>query len=136
MQVTLYERLFQRRDTTRTALVGFGANLPSAGLDLGETLLNARDALVGDGLSLVAFSRLYHTPAYPVGTGPDYMNAVAAFSVPQTMTAQQVLAHLHKVEATFGRTREARWGARVLDLDFLAFAEMVLPDPAIAQTTI
>jgi len=130
MQVTLYERLFQRRVTTRAALVAFGANLPNAGTDLGETLLTARDALLGEGLSLVAFSRLYRTPAYPVGTGPDYLNAAAAFSVPQTMTAQQVLAHLHKVEANFGRTRETRWGARVLDLDLLAIGDLVLPDPA------
>ena len=99
-------------------------------MDLGETLLAARDALVGDGLSLVAFSRLYRTPALPFGSGPDYLNAAAAFSVPQSITAKQFLGHLHKVEAKFGRTRETRWGARVLDLDLLAFDDMVVPDPA------
>ena len=130
MQVTLYERVFRRRVTTRTALVALGANLPHAGLSPGKTLLAARDALIDGGLSLVAFSRLFQTPAFPAGSGPDYLNAAAAFSVAKNVPSEQILAHLHAVEAKFGRTRATRWGARVLDLDLLALDDLVMPDPA------
>ena len=41
-----------------------------------------------------------------------------------------VLALLHEVEQEFGRERQARWGARGLDLDLLACGQRVCPDPA------
>jgi 2-amino-4-hydroxy-6-hydroxymethyldihydropteridine diphosphokinase len=112
------------------ALVAFGANLPLAGSDLRGTLLAAREALVAEGLTLLAFSHLFRTPAFPEGSGPDYLNAAAAFSVATQISAEQVLAHLHAVEAKFGRRRDRRWGARVLDLDLLALDDLVLPDDA------
>ena len=128
MQVTLYESVFRPRVRDRTALVAFGANLPKLGMTLSETLLAARAALTETGFREIAFSRLFRTAAFPAGSGPDYLNAAAAFSVDADLTPQQVLAHLHRVEAAFGRTREIRWGARVLDLDLLALDDLVLPD--------
>ena len=110
--------------------MAFGANLPRAGQDLRQTLQAASDALVAESLTLKAFSRMFRTPAFPAGSGDDYLNAVGAFSVPDTMTAQQILAGLHRVEAQAGRKRTARWGARVLDLDLLALDDLVLPDDA------
>ena len=47
---------------------------------------------------------------------------------------EAVLARLHAVEAEFGRRREARWGARTLDLDLIAAGDRVLPDAADAGT--
>jgi 2-amino-4-hydroxy-6-hydroxymethyldihydropteridine diphosphokinase len=41
-----------------------------------------------------------------------------------------VLDRLHHIEAGFGRTREARWGPRTLDLDLVAWGEAVWPDAA------
>ena len=128
MQVTLYESVFRRRETSRRALVAFGANLPQDGMDLRQILLAARDAVIVQGLAMQAFSRMFRTPAFPAGSGDDYLNAVGAFSVPDGMTAEQILACLHRVEALAGRKRGVRWGARVLDLDLLALDDAVLPD--------
>ena len=130
MQVTLYESVSPHRALSKLALVAFGANLPRLGSTLAESLLSARDRLISAGLPLIAFSRLFRTPAFPLGSGPDYLNAAAAYSVAGEVTAEQVLAHLHGIEAQTGRTRSTRWGARVLDLDLLALDDLVLPDEA------
>lgn len=71
-------------------------------------------------------SRFYATPCFPAGAGPDYVNAAVA--VQTTLTAPEVLAVLHGIEARFGRTRDRRWGGRTLDLDLIAMGDKVLPD--------
>jgi len=72
-------------------------------------------------------SRFYGSPAFPPGNGPDYVNACAV--VQADMSASEVLAALHRVEAQLGRARKERWAARVIDLDLIAAGETVLPDP-------
>lgn len=73
-------------------------------------------------------SRFYRTPAFPAGSGPDFVNA--AFSIDWPGTPDALLALLHEVEAEAGRTRTHRWEARVLDLDLVAFGDCVRPDAA------
>ena len=80
------------------------------------------------GAEVVRVSRFYTTPAFPPGSGADYVNAAAA--VASTGTAQEMLDTLHGVEAAFGRVRGQRWGARILDLDLLAAGDTVLPTVA------
>ena len=73
-------------------------------------------------------SKFYKTPCFPAGAGPDYVNA--AVTLKTTLTPTQLLAHLHKIEADFGRERIQRWGMRSLDLDLLSYGDQVLPDVA------
>ena len=108
------------------ALVALGSNLASAQGSPAETVAGAMQALraLGQGLSP---SRLWKSPAWPPG-GPDYVNAAAAIET--ALPPEAVLDRLHAIEATFGRTRGARWGARTLDLDLLAWGGEVRPDAA------
>jgi 2-amino-4-hydroxy-6-hydroxymethyldihydropteridine diphosphokinase len=91
--------------------------------------------LGGQGIEVLAVSRLFATPCFPAGAGPDYVNAAAKISfTPEGSAADalaSLLARLHAVEALFGRKREQRWGMRTLDIDLLAMGDSVLPD---AQT--
>lgn len=48
--------------------------------------------------------------------------------VETTLTARDLLARLHDVEAKLGRVRRLRWGPRVCDLDLIAYGDAVLPD--------
>ena len=112
----------------RPALVAFGANIPRAGQTLSQTIRSAAAALTCPDLALRQLSRLYATPCFPAGAGPDYVNAVA--QIETSLTAPDLLAHLHRIEADFGRTRVVRWGQRTLDLDLLAMGDLVLPDAA------
>ncbi|MDR7123430.1 2-amino-4-hydroxy-6-hydroxymethyldihydropteridine diphosphokinase [Pseudorhodobacter sp. 4114] len=58
------------------------------------------------------------------------MNAAAVLDLAPSVTPLALLHHLHAVESRFGRSRETRWGMRTLDIDLLAFGDLVLPDAA------
>ena len=109
-------------------LVALGANLPYERDSPDKTLLKALEALANQGLVIQSFSKLYATPCFPVGAGPDYVNAAAVIETPTDVDAASLLAQLHAVEARFGRERLQRWGMRTLDIDLLAFGDSVLPD--------
>lgn len=111
---------------TKTALIALGGNLPSP-YGPPEASLRAAighiEAVFG---KVTGKSRLWRTPAYPTGSGPDYVNAALAFET--ALEPREVLAGLHAIERDFARDRAGRWGARTLDLDLLALGDLVLPD--------
>jgi 2-amino-4-hydroxy-6-hydroxymethyldihydropteridine diphosphokinase len=108
--------------------VALGGNLegdfgpPEATL---RAAIAAIDARIGP---IAAQSPLYRTPCFPVGAGPDYVNA--AIRLDLDASPAPLLAALHAIEADHGRARAQRWGMRTLDLDLLAMGDRVLPDPA------
>lgn len=71
-------------------------------------------------------SRLWRTPAFPPGAGPDFVNAAAAFDWGDQ--PEGMLELLHEIEDALGRRRKARWEARAIDLDLIAVGADVLPD--------
>jgi 2-amino-4-hydroxy-6-hydroxymethyldihydropteridine diphosphokinase len=111
-------------------LIALGANLPLRDGDREDGPTATLDAAVKrlevTAGTQAAVSAFYRTPAFPPGSGPDFVNAAAALRIAGTPEA--VLAQLHAVEAEFGRSRAGRWGARTLDLDLLAIGARVLPD--------
>lgn len=111
-------------------IVSLGANLPSASGDAAQTLRVALAILHAEpDISIAAISRIWRTPAFPPGSGPDYANAAAVIRT--KLTAPDVLDRLHGIEARFGRDRATpRWSARVLDLDLIALDDQILPDAA------
>lgn len=113
-------------------LIALGANLPIDGQPPAETLRRALAALPGEGLRVAAASRLYETPCFPAGAGPDYVNAAARLEAEGDPSPREVLAALHRVEQRFRRERKVRWGQRTLDLDLLAMGDLVLPDAGTA----
>ncbi len=109
-------------------LVALGSNATSRH---GYPVANVEKALRrldGDSFKLAAASRLYRTPFVPAGTAPDVINAVARVTSP--LDPQGVLDALHRIEATFDRERQVRWGERTLDLDLILAGDTILPDRA------
>lgn len=105
------------------ALIALGANLgdPAAALHwaVGEL------AALGEVRAVSGFHR-----TAPVGGPPgqpDYLNAVAKLQT--RLPAPQLLTALLDIETRFGRVRRERWGARVLDLDLIAYGALVLDTP-------
>jgi 2-amino-4-hydroxy-6-hydroxymethyldihydropteridine diphosphokinase len=90
--------------------------------------LAAVKALKNSRVTVVKVSRFFATPAFPVGTGPDYVNAAALLET--ELSPRALLDHLHEIEAELGRERLTRWGQRTLDLDLVAMGDLVLPDAA------
>ncbi len=123
-----------QHDQRHLALVAFGANLPSPVGPPLATILAARDALVQAGLMVVALSPPYKTIAETLpGSGivPDFKNAVAI--VKTDLTPVNLLRLFQAIEHRFGRTAGARWSARPLDIDLLAWDDAILPSKAYWQ---
>ena len=113
--------------TEKHALIAFGANLSFGDLSPDRTILAAIAALGDQGYLVNQLSNLYESPCFPAGAGADYVNAAASIPLRQSDTATEILAVLHRVEASFGRERLQRWGMRTLDIDLLAIGNSVLP---------
>lgn len=113
------------------ALVAVGGNVTSSVGSPFEIVHAGIDALQtrwGQNGGPIRVSGFYQTPAFPVGAGPDFVNAACSFYCEDT--PQVVLDALHDIEAEFDRKRTHRWGARTLDLDLIAHGAAVLPDTA------
>jgi 2-amino-4-hydroxy-6-hydroxymethyldihydropteridine diphosphokinase len=117
-------------DTTlhnpKRAVISLGSNL---GNRL-ETLQGAVDALEDTpGVRVKAVSPVYETEPWGVepGSQPSYFNAVVVLKT--TLPPSSLLERAHAVEEAFHRVRDERWGARTLDVDIIAYADVVSDDP-------
>ena len=104
------------------AYVALGANLGNP--------RQALDAAVGqiaatDGVTLTAVSSFYRTAPIE-STGPDYVNAVVA--VETTLSAEDLLYALQRIENNLGRVRPAGVvnAPRTMDLDLLLYGDEVI----------
>lgn len=111
---------------TSNMIIALGANEPGVDRTLKMTLGQAIQFIGEKGAVIRSASRFFQTPCFPVGAGPDYLNAVILISA--DWSAAQALAVLHDIEKDFGRERVQRWGQRTLDLDLLAYEDLVAPD--------
>ena len=98
--------------TASRALLAFGGNLAHSGQLPQEILRRGADMLSARLDQPLVMSRLYATPAFPAGAGPDFVNAAAALD--WHGSAVDLLALLHEIEAALGRTRRTRWEARIM----------------------
>ncbi|MCF2905748.1 2-amino-4-hydroxy-6-hydroxymethyldihydropteridine diphosphokinase [Octadecabacter sp. CECT 8868] len=112
-------------------LIAMGSNATSPFGGPQATVLAAVDAL-RDQFGEVQVSNLYQTPAFPVGSGPDFVNAACALR--SALSAEEILRRLHGIEAEFDRKRDKRWSARTLDLDLIACGNALLPNRAVFQS--
>jgi 2-amino-4-hydroxy-6-hydroxymethyldihydropteridine diphosphokinase len=122
-----------------TAVVALGANLG----DRHETIRAAAERIGRLPLvSEVRLSRLFETVALrldgPDPEAPSYVNAVAL--VTTRLAPDILLGMLHAIEDEHGRERRERWGDRTLDLDLIAYGDVVsdeehlaLPHPRAAE---
>lgn len=112
-------------EVANTAWIALGANLGEAR----KTLHWARAELAQLG-TITAASALYRTAAVGGPPGqPDYLNA--ALSLCTGLSAPDLLAALHSLEARAGRERRERWEARILDLDLILYGDSVMDTPAL-----
>jgi 2-amino-4-hydroxy-6-hydroxymethyldihydropteridine diphosphokinase len=104
-------------------LIGIGSNLPSASGGPAATCLAAVEAVAAKGLRVVALSPWYETAPVPVSDQPWFVNGVA--QIDTKLDPGAVLALLHATERDFGRERGQIGAARTLDLDLLAYNELI-----------
>ena len=106
-------------------LVAIGANLPNP--IYGPPLATCKAVLPElekAGLIIAGVSRWYESAPVPASSQPWYVNGVVA--VQTSMSAPEVLQALLSIELEFGRVRGQRNAARTLDLDLIAYNDLVL----------
>lgn len=106
-------------------LIGIGANLPSerygTPVQTCEAALHALDRI--DGIRVVRRSRWFESAPVPISDQPWYVNGVCIIET--ELDAGGVLEVLHCIEADFGRVRSEKNAPRVLDLDLLAYHDLI-----------
>lgn len=104
--------------------IGIGGNVadPFWGPPL-AVLTVATAALGRHGIAVLRRSRWYHSAAVPASDQSPCTNAVLEVAPDREPAA--LLQALHAVEAAFGRHRGVVNAARVLDLDLVAFGDLV-----------
>jgi 2-amino-4-hydroxy-6-hydroxymethyldihydropteridine diphosphokinase len=108
------------------AFVAFGGNVG----DARDTIARAIAAFCdGAHVMLLARSSDYRTPPWGVTEQAPFVNA--CIEVETRLSPRGLLDRAQDVERSFGRDRrnETRWGPRTLDIDILAFDDVVLDDP-------
>ncbi|NCV10129.1 MAG: 2-amino-4-hydroxy-6-hydroxymethyldihydropteridine diphosphokinase [Rhodobacteraceae bacterium] len=109
-------------------IVAIGSNqrlTNSSSSDVLSTALSRIAVSVG---SVTSLSRFFQTPAFPKGSGPDFVNA--ALVVRAQGSADEILEKLHAIEHELGRVRETRWGQRTIDIDLVAVEQKIIPNRA------
>jgi 2-amino-4-hydroxy-6-hydroxymethyldihydropteridine diphosphokinase len=108
------------------ALIALGGNVG----DVHKTLAQAIELLCQDGaVAICARSSDYRTPPWGDEDQPPFVNA--CISVTTGLMPQALLERAHAVERALGRNRERerRWGPRTIDIDILAYDDLVLNEP-------
>lgn len=108
------------------ALIALGGNVG----DVRTTLRKAIEIFCdGEEVWLRKRSSDYKTPPWGVTDQPPFVNA--AIAVATGLEPRALLERAHAVERIFGRNRasEERWGPRTLDIDLIAYDDLVLNEP-------
>jgi 2-amino-4-hydroxy-6-hydroxymethyldihydropteridine diphosphokinase len=108
------------------ALLALGGNIG----DVRATFERAIAMLCADGaMRLIARSSDYRTPPWGVTDQPAFTNA--AIIVVTSLEPRALLGRVQNVERALGRDRasERRWGPRPIDIDILAYDDVVLRGP-------
>ncbi len=113
---------------SRCGYVALGSNLQTATRTSLEMVNEALELFAGAAIRITKQSQWYSAPAFPKGSGPDYVNGVV--EIESQLPPKAVLTALHNIESVLGRTRPKRWASRVIDLDLLAYGEEIAPSPA------
>ena len=108
-------------------LLAFGANLG----DRGETIRAAQAELAAlPGITNFRASPLRETVALtldgPDPDAPKYINGIATADT--TLSPNELLDAMQRIELEHGRVRNERWGDRTLDIDFILYGGRVIQD--------
>jgi 2-amino-4-hydroxy-6-hydroxymethyldihydropteridine diphosphokinase len=107
------------------ALIALGGNVG----DVRSTFEQAITKLCSDdAVRLIARSADYRTPPWGLTEQAPFVNAVIA--VATSLAPHDLLARAQECERALGRNRalERRWGPRTIDIDLLAYDDLVLID--------
>ena len=108
------------------ALLGLGGNVGDVRATLDKAVARLAD---GEDVTLRARSSDYATPPWGVTDQPPFVNL--AIAVETALSPRALLERALAVERALGRDRgrETRWGPRTIDIDLIAYDDLVQDEP-------
>ena len=104
--------------------IAVGANLPSARFGPPKATCEAAlMAINSNKVKVLRRSRWYRSAPVPVSRQPDFINGVAELET--TLSPEALLEQLHRIEDNLGRVRRETNEARAIDLDIIAYNDLV-----------
>ena len=110
------------------AFLGFGGNIDDARKIVDEAV---REFCDGVAVRLIARSSDYRTSPWGVTDQPPFINL--CLRVETALSPRALLKRALSVEANLGRDRgrEIRWGPRPIDIDLLAYDQILVDEPGL-----
>jgi len=109
-------------------IIAIGSNLPHPEFGTPMDVCNAAiKALEDIGCRVLNRSRWFRSAPVPVSDQPDFVNGV--ISVRTTLKPAELLVTLHGIEGRFDRLRSVPNAARTLDLDLIAYDDLINEGP-------
>jgi len=116
-------------------LIGLGGNLPSAPFGRPRATCGAAlEILEAHGIAVQACSRWFESAPVPMSDQPWFVNGVAA--VETSLDAPALVAEVLEIEAELGRRRTVPNAARTIDIDLIAYHDLVLDNAGPGSVTI
>lgn len=114
---------------SHTVFLGFGSNVGQREQQIARAAYRLGQKA---GMVLVQLSALYESPAMLPEDAPDiwdrpFVNAVAEYAT--SLSPNEILALAQAEERASGRKARGKWGPRELDVDVLAYDDVLMESP-------
>ena len=103
------------------AYIGIGSNLGTPGkncIEAIEKISSTKD------IKIISRSSFYQTE--PIGEVQQDWFVNSAIKIKTNLSPTNLLSALLNIESSMGRTREEKWGPRLIDLDLLFYGNLIL----------
>lgn len=103
--------------------LGFGSNLGERLLNLGRAEEYLRQ---NPQITIIGKSSIQETKPWGNELQPDFLNYV--IQIETDLNAKALLEVILEIEQKLGRTREIKWGPRLIDIDILFYGQEIIRD--------
>lgn len=79
--------------------------------------------------TVISKSRIYETAPWGKAGQPDFLNQ--ALQVASQLSPIELIFKIQEIEQALGRTRQEKWGERLIDIDILYFGDKVIDIPGL-----
>ena len=91
-----------------------------------QYLKDALAKIEENNLKIILESSVYETPAWGGVADQNFLNM--CIEVETSLGAYELLYTIQKIELELGRVRKEHWGNRTIDIDIIAFGDLVFND--------
>mgnify|MGYP000911457767 FL=1 len=91
-----------------------------------QYLKDALRKIVDNNIKIILESSIYETPAWGGVADQNFLNMCV--EVETELDAYELLDTIQKIELELGRVRKEHWGNRTIDIDIIAFDDLVFND--------